>query len=81
MFRLSCYQVLVIERIVRITDIGTAEETGAVIRIQGQLAAQAFGQIRIGDEVAAKCNQVGIARLQDGFGRSSKPPAAMMIPL
>src|SRR5260370_29356937 len=54
---LRCQRVLGIERIVGVADFGAAKEGGAVIRIQRQLPAQAFGQIGICDEVAAQCDQ------------------------
>src|SRR5450830_1974242 len=57
------------ERIVRVTHLRTAEERLAVVRVQRPTVAQALWQVRVGDEVATKSDQVGIAGLKDRFGR------------
>src|SRR5471032_2221435 len=56
-----------VERIVGVADLGAAEEARTVVVVQRQLVAQALGQIRVGDEVAAEGDQVGIAGVQDRF--------------
>src|ERR1700692_1238229 len=67
-FRLRCYRVVAIKRVVGVADLGTAKESGTVIRIQWQVAPQTFRQIGVGDEVATECDEVSVARLEDRFG-------------
>src|SRR5450830_2065025 len=57
------------ERIVRVTQLRAAEERLAVVWVQRPAVAQALWQVRVGDEVAPKSDQVGISGLKDRVGR------------
>lgn len=43
-----------VERIVRIADFGTAKKAGAIVGVERPVVADALGQVRIGDKVAAE---------------------------
>src|SRR5579864_7800172 len=61
--------LFLMERIVGVAHFGATKERRPVICIEWQLAAQSLRQIRVRDEVAAECDEVGIAIDEDRFRR------------
>jgi hypothetical protein len=66
---LDCrWRQLRVHRIVDVTSPIAAIERRTIVAGQRQVASQPLGQIRIGDEVAAEGDEVGVARRYDGRG-------------
>jgi AraC-like DNA-binding protein len=63
------------DRVVREAACVTAVEGRAVVSVEQPVAPQPLGQIRVGDEVATKGDEVGVTRGDDGLCRSRGEPA------
>jgi hypothetical protein len=64
-----------VRRIIDVASPVAAIERRTVVAGQRQVASQPFGQIRIGDEVAAEGDEVGVARRDDCRGTLTRETA------